>query len=206
MEITKVEIQKNNADRVNVYIDDKFYCGLYLDTCLKYGIEKGVQIEKDTIDEYILDSEKHTAFNKTMNYLKSALKTRKQVREYLNKKEYNKITIDYVLDKLTEYGYVSDEQYALSYIETYKNKYGPLRLKANLIQKGVDKELVDKCLETNLNSDDELDSGLEKVASKYLKNKEITPENIAKLVRFLSYRGYEFDSINAYISKLRRGE
>jgi SOS response regulatory protein OraA/RecX len=44
------------------------------------------------------------------------------------------------------------------------------------------------------------------VADKYMRNKDVTPENIAKLIRFLSYRGYEFDKINAYIGRLKRGE
>ena len=203
MEITKVEIQKNNEDRVNIYIDDKFYTGMYLDTCIKYGLKAGVTIDMETLDEYIVESEKHTAFNKTVNYLKSTLKTKKQVRDYLHKKEYGAPTIKYVLEKLEEYGFVSDRQYAISYINTYRNKYGTMRLKSNLIAKGVDKDLVEECLNESLEENPE--SSIMDVANKYLKNKNIDEKTITKLIRFLSYRGYEFDKINSVISSLKKG-
>ena len=200
MEITKVEVQKNNEDRVNIYIDDSFYCGLYLDTCLK----KGVSIDKETLDEYIIESEKQTAFNKTVNYLKASLKTKKQVREYLHKKEYNKVTIDYCVAKLEEYGYISDRQYAMSYINTYRNKYGIMRLKGNLVAKGVDKTLVDECIAEAMEENPE--SSIDMVATKYLKNKTIDDKTIQKLIRFLSYRGYDFDSINKVVYSLKKGD
>jgi SOS response regulatory protein OraA/RecX len=44
------------------------------------------------------------------------------------------------------------------------------------------------------------------VASKYLKNKEIDDKTIQKLIRFLSYRGYDFDKINAVVSRLKKGD
>ena len=204
MEITKVEVQKNHNDRVNIYVDDQFYSGMYLDTCIKYGLKKGVEIEKDILDEYILESEKQTAFNKTVNYLKSSLKTKKQVREYLHKKEYSPITIKYVIEKLEEYGFVSDRQYAISYINTYRKKYGVMRLKGNLIAKGVDKDLVEECI--NEIWEENSESSIEDVAKKYLKNKILDEKTIPKLIRFLSYRGYEFDKINSLISVLKKGD
>ena len=43
MKITKIELQKNNPDRVNIYVDDKFFCGLDVEIlyslCLKEGNE-----------------------------------------------------------------------------------------------------------------------------------------------------------------------
>ena len=204
MEITKVEIQKNNEDRVNIYLDDKFYAGMYLDTCIKYGLKAGVSIELEKLDEYIVESEKHTAFNKTVNYLKSTLKTKKQVRDYLYKKEYSAPTIKYVIEKLEEYGFVSDRQYAIAYINTYRKNYGTMRLKGNLIAKGVDKDLVDECLQEAMEENPE--SSIMDVAKKYLKNKTLDEKNIQKLIRFLSYRGYEFDSINSLLSALKKGD
>ena len=204
MIITKLEVQKKDDSRVNLYLDDKFYCGLNMDVCIKYGLKKDKDIDQETIDGYIIESEKITAYNKVIKYLKSSLKTRKQLREYLNKKEYNAVTIDYVLDKLVEYGYINDEYYASSYINTYKNKYGNSRLRTNLLVKGVSKDIIDKCLE-DVSKEDMVDS-LEKVAAKYLKNKTIDKDVLIKLSRFLAYRGYDFDQINSYVNTIKRGE
>ena len=40
-----------------------------------------------------------------------------------------------------------------------------------------------------------MDNSIERIAEKYLKNKERTSENFMKLSRFLCSRGYEFDDI-----------
>ena len=78
-----------------------------------------------------------------------------------------------------------------------------MRLKSNLIAKGVDKDLVEECLNESLEENPE--SSIMDVANKYLKNKNIDEKTITKLIRFLSYRGYEFDKINSVISSLKKG-
>jgi len=84
--ITKVEIQKNNKQKVNIYVDGEYYDKLYLDTCVKYSIKSGLEIDKARLDSIIEESNKHLALNSTVKYISSALKTKKQIKDYLKKK------------------------------------------------------------------------------------------------------------------------
>lgn len=195
-------MQKKDETRANIYLDDAFYSGISIESVIKNHLKKGMEIDRDALDEIILADEKTVAMSKAVKYMGGALKTKKQIRDYLKKKEFGVPTIEYVIDKMIEYKYLDDEAYARSFMLTYSSKYGKLKLKSQLKQKGVAETII----ETLLNEEIEIEDSLEKVAEKYLKNKEINEKNIIKLARFLSSRGYEFDKINGYISRLRKGE
>lgn len=197
--ITKVEIQKKNKDKVNVFVDDEFYHGLYLDTCIKYSLRENLEIDLERLDEIVLESEKYLAFNKVVAYIGEGLKTKKQIRDYLKKKEYSKNTIDYVIEKLIEYKYVDDEKYCETYIKTYRNKYGKNMLRVKLTEKGVSREIIDDFLNDFESVDDEVYG----VLSKKLGNKTITNELLSKTYRFMSSRGFSFDETKSAIAKYK---
>lgn len=197
MEITKLEIQKNNKDRVNLYLDEKYYSGISLELVVREHLKVGLDIDEEYLRNLILEDEKGKALAKAIKYIGTNLKTAKQLRDYLRKKDYNPNTINYVMDKLIEYNYLDDENYARAYVLTYSTKYGKLKLKSQLKGKGVSDEIIDKYLDTaNIDS-------IEKVALKYMKNREFTYENCQKLSRFLYSRGYEFDEINSLVNRLK---
>lgn len=198
--ITKLEVQKNNPERANLYLDEKFYTGISIELCVKNHLKIDKNIDKEKLDALILEDEKGTAFNKAVKYMSSSLKTTKQIREYLYKKDYSKNTIDYVIDKLEEYKYLDDEAYAKAFVLTYSNKYGKLKLISALKSKGVSDRVIDNIFAEEL----EMSSSIDGVANKYLKNKTITQETLIKLSRFLYSRGYEFDEINRIVNKIKK--
>ncbi len=197
MEITKLEIQKNNSERVNLYLDEKFFSGISLELTIREHLKVGQEIDEEHLNNLILEDEKGKALAKAIKYIGSNLKTTKQVKDYLKKKDYNCHTIAYVIDKLAEYKYLDDDNYARAYILTYSDKYGKLKLKLQLQLKGVSEDIIDKYLD-NVDS-----SSIENVAKKYMKNKEINFENCQKLSRFLYSRGYDFSEINSLVNRLK---
>ena len=197
MEITKIEIQKNNDERANLYLDEKFFSGISLELVVKEHLKVGMEIDESKLSELILEDEKGKALAKSVKYIGSNLKTEKQLRDYLKKKDYNPTTIDYVIDKLKEYDYLNDENFAKAYILTYSKKYGKLKLKSQLKMKGIKESIIENLLE-DVQSD-----SIDIVAKKYMKNKDLTYENLQKLMRFLYSRGYEFDDINSCVNRLK---
>ena len=147
MEITKIEIQKSNDERANLYLDEKFFSGISLELVVKEHLKVGMEIDENKLSELILEDEKGKALAKSVKYIGSNLKTEKQLRDYLKKKEYNPTTIDYVIDKLKEYNYLNDENFAKAYILTYSKKYGKLKLKSQLKMKGIKDSIIDSLLE-----------------------------------------------------------
>ena len=197
MKITKLEVQKNDKNRVNLYVDDKFYSGIPAELVYLEHLKTGLEIDEKDLKKIIFENEKSKAMSRVTKYIGSSLKTQKQIRDYLRKKEYSDDTIEFVMSKLVEYNYIDDKKYAQAYVLTYGKKYGKLKLKSQLKVKGVSEEIIECVLEDN-----KVDS-IESVASKYLKNKVMSYEVSQKLFRFLYSRGYEFDEINSYINKLK---
>lgn len=197
MKITKLEVQKNDKNRVNLYVDDEFYSGIPAELVYLEHLKTGLEIDEKDLKKIIFENEKSKAMSRVTKYIGSSLKTQKQIRDYLRKKEYSDDTIEFVMSKLVEYNYIDDKKYAQAYVLTYGKKYGKLKLKSQLKVKGVSEEIIECVLEDN-----KVDS-IESVASKYLKNKVMSYEVSQKLFRFLYSRGYEFDEINSYINKLK---
>ena len=197
MKITKLEVQKNDKNRVNLYVDDEFYSGIPAELVYLEHLKTGLEIDEKDLKKIIFENEKSKAMSRVTKYIGSSLKTQKQIRDYLRKKEYSYDTVEFVMSKLVEYNYIDDKKYAQAYVLTYGKKYGKLKLISQLKIKGVSEEIIECVLEDN-----KVDS-IESVASKYLKNKVMSYEVSQKLFRFLYSRGYEFDEINSYINKLK---
>ncbi|MGN0961595.1 MAG: RecX family transcriptional regulator [Christensenellales bacterium] len=199
-EITALEVQKKDDKRANLYLDDKFYAGVSIELIMKYQLKKGMEINKDFLDEIVFEDEKGKALNKAVKYIGSNLKTTKQIKEYLTKKEYSPQTIDYVINKMLEYKYLDDRAYSKAFISTYSNKYGKIKLISALKSKGVSDEIIDDVFSSQ---DLKMENSIDTTANKYLKNKIRTEETYLKLSRFLYSRGYEFDDIKNCINRLK---
>lgn len=198
-EITKIEVQQKDKTRVNIYLDDKFYAGISAELCFSHNLKKGMEIDEEFLSNLIVEDEKTKAISRAVKYMGGNLKTTKQIRDYLRKKEYLPQTIDYVLEKMAEYKYLDDESYARAYISTYSSKYGKMKLISQLKERGIKEDIIDKVFAEDVKIED----SLERVAQKYLKNKEINNDVLIKLCRFLYSRGYESDAISSYVRSLR---
>lgn len=200
VQITKIEPQKNKSDRVNVYVDHEFFCGLQTFVCVKHGIKEGVNIEKEVLTQMLIESDYEQALNKAANLLNKMLKTQKQLVTYLKQKGYDDIIVNKVIEKLTEYGYINDENYVNMYISTYKNKFGVKKLEFELINKGINQIIIKEALKA-LEYDPEI---IINIAKKYLKDKELDLKNMQKLTQHLAYKGFSYDQINQCINTLKQ--
>ena len=181
--ITKLAMQNSNKNRVNLYLDNKFFCGLDLETTIKYGLKVGTIITEEKITEIQSQSEKQKAYTQALKLINTRYKTQKEVEKYLYEKGYLAPVVYYVIDKLNEYHYIDDERYVQSYISSHKSTFGKLKIKQQLLLKGVSEQIVDNALdEENFEQNEEILH----LAEKYMRNKENTKDNYIKLLSCLS--------------------
>ena len=69
---------------------------------MKLGLKIGKDVSEQTLAEAVFDSDKSVALTKAVGYLSRAMKTRRQMRDYLTGKGYSPRIISYVLEKLEE--------------------------------------------------------------------------------------------------------
>lgn len=188
-EITSIEPQVKDKNRCNVYVDGKFYCGIKLETAVKFRLKAGMSIDKSRLDEIQLETEKSQALDKAMTHLSASMKTSRQIRDFLSKKGYTEAVQNYVLEKLKYYNLIDDYAYCRAYIESVKGK-GKRALEADLLRRGVDKSAVERALEET--EEDAKEAC--KVLEKYMRGKVADRQNLYKGFKFLLSKGYGADT------------
>ncbi len=197
--ITKIEPQAKNKDRVNIFLDGEFKLGCSLELAMLNHLKVNTEISDEQLEKLVFENEKGQALNKAVTLLGKNLKTRRQMRTYLNDKGYSKNIVDYVIDKLSEYNYINDINYATIYVKSVKNKYGKLKIINNLRQKGISEKDIDEVMQ-------EFESDTQSIltlAQKYMKNKEINQDNMAKLYRHLLSKGFGYDEVNSIVRSIK---
>lgn len=200
--ITDIKPQVKNPTRCNVYLDNAFYCGLELETVMRYRLKAGDDIEKERLDEIQSDSETARAFDKALSFISLSKKTKKQVRDYLTKKGYTDKTIDRALEKMQSYAFIDDEDYARDYARSVSANKGKRLIALELKRKGVSDADASAALDE---FGDELPSATA-VAEKYAKNKEKNRENLLKCYKYLLSKGFSYDTAKQAADEIFRYE
>lgn len=195
--ITLISIQSNKKNRCNVFVDGEFSFGLALETAMQHRLKVGQEISEDEIKRITEDGEKKDALDKAVNYVSKSLKTKKQVKTYLLSKGYSEDTAYYVIDKLKEYNYINDEEYAKRYLESCSKNQGKRLAEYKLMMKGVRKDVIDKAYD---NAEVPAKENARILAEKYMKNKDKTKENFVKAYRYLIGRGFSYDEADFALS------
>ena len=195
--ITLISVQTKNKDRCNLFVDGNFFAGISLITLVKSRLKVDDEVDEKELKNLLLESERTQAFTKAVDYLSRAMKTKRQVKEYLLNKGYDEQIVWYCIDKLKDYGYIDDSEYSKRYISSCSKNQGKRLVEYKLMAKGVKKEDIE-----NAYADVDVDSksNAKAVAEKYLKNKETTKENMAKAYRYLIGRGFSYEDATFALS------
>lgn len=195
--ITDIKEQLKNKRRVSVYLDGEYYCGLDLVTALKYRLKVGEFIEEERLVEIQYTSEMQACFDKALTFISSSVKTEKQIKDKLKKLGYLDEIIDSTLEKLKGYGYVDDGDFARRFTTTYKGVKGKKLIKLELKKKGVSDVDAENAV-SEIQSQQET---VDKLAEKYLKNKEKDKKNILKCYKYLLSKGFDYDEAKQAVEK-----
>ena len=200
--ITAIEVQKKDKERYSLFVDGEFFSGVSMETVIKHHLKVGLELEKSKLAEILYVTEKEKAVKKALDYVSKALKTKRQVKEYLLNKEFSEEIVYNVLDKLIEYGLINDYNYCLRYIETYSKTQGRKLMEYKLMLKGISKTDIEKAF---MEIDGEIDNveNVYNLAVKHLKGKERTFENYSKTYRYLASKGYLFEDIDKAMYRIK---
>ena len=156
----------------------------------------------DSIERFYDEISYEASLEKGIFLISLKDRTKKEVRLKLEEKYWNKSAILRTIEKLEEFGYLNDLNYAVSYIES--RTYGKNRISYNLFQKGIDRSIVE---EAYLALDEEKeenvdDTKLEKLIEKNSKKINVSNrrnekkmKEEQKLIQYLARQGFSLDKI-----------
>ncbi len=209
--VTKLTVQKNNPDRVSVFIDGAFAFGVHQNLVLKHELHAGRVLTAE--EQQAIQEEDRVAKAKAraLEYLAYKPRTVAEVRRKLQEKEYEAPVIDAVVEEFRERGYLDDVQYAEEYVRSrFSAKgYGPVRIEQELRKRGVDRPLAETAVEDFFAETDERAAAREHAEKGWSRiGREDDPRKRRdKLYRYLTRRGYTYDVVREVIDEMeaRRG-
>lgn len=146
MEITK--IQALTKQKYRIFLDGESAFTVYKGELSRYHLEEGAVLPPEVYEELVNGVLKKRATLRAMHILERTDKTEAQLRKKLEESEYPKEAVESAIAYVTSYGYLDDRRYAEHYIEWKKQGKGKARLKMELAQKGISREIIEEVLES----------------------------------------------------------
>ena len=138
---------------------------------------------------------------KIMDLLSRREHSSKEIYRKMSRKVESKEMLIQSIQELEKDGLISDERFAESYFQSRKRRgFGPLRIKNELIQRGVQENLF-------YSLDAKTDwsyYALEALKKKMNGKRPEETKDILKLKSFLNYRGFEFQDIDKAFDLLNK--
>lgn len=206
--ITKIEVQKNNKDRVNIYMNDKFAFACDAQLVYIHSIIKGRAMEKDHLEGIINEDNYIKGKNAALHFLEKSFKSSKQVVDKLTLKEFDVKTIDRVIEFLEQYGFIDDKRFVELFIKEKIKSSGKNKIKFSLFKKGLPEELVKEEL-NKITAEQQFEIALqlgEKKLRVLSKSENDTKKLYKKISDYLARSGYDFEIISQVLDKIIREE
>lgn len=203
MKITKIETQKKNSEKANIYVDDKFSFSITLNGLVEYGLCEGLEVSNEQIERIKEKDEPKLAFLQSLCIISYGMKTESELKKKLREKKFSDTAIEYAIESMKSYSYINDEEYVKSYLSSraIPQHWGKQKIVGNLLQKGVPMEIIKEGM--SLYDEEMQKESVLIVAEKYCRafgdmDKRKKKE---KLYRHLASKGFSYDLISYAISK-----
>ena len=214
MKITDISLQARDKNRVNVSVDGKYRFSLDVFQVGELGLKVGREYTEAELAALEDESQFGKLYARAIDYCLLRPRAVREVRDYLwrktrpTKKRSPKTgeliekpgikpeLTDRVLQRLIDKNYLDDEKFARFWFEhRFVQKGTSLRrLKLELNQKGIDRELVDQLIAENIRSDEE---ELQKIIAK---KRHKYPDD-QKFIAHLARQGFSYDDIKTALDK-----
>ena len=199
--ITKIEIQKRNKERVNIYLDEEYAFSISAELVYKENLKVKDVIDIDKL-KAVADKEAYIRCkNSALKIIERSYKTEKEIVEKLQMKGYEERHIEASIQFLKEYKFLNDDYYVEAFIRDKINSKGSIRIKQDLIKKGISRDVIEEKL-CKIDKSSEKDTAKE-LAEKKLriikKSENDTYKISSKIYRFLISKGYTYDIVKEVV-------
>lgn len=215
--VTSVEPQKRNTKRFSVFLDGEFAFGADEDLVVNRRLVVGKEITSEDLQKILFEAEVGKLMERMYRWFGIRQHSEKEVRSYFRvksqesrvkgKEEISQLTIDALVEMLKKKGMVNDLEFAKAWTEARRKskQKGIKAIKAELFQKGIDKEIIEEVVRlqvTGYSEEDLAKQALEK-KMKTWRNFE-SQEFKKKAFEFLMRKGFEYEVVREVVEKAPR--
>lgn len=146
---TVTSIRKLKGNFYQVIIDNQEKVKVSEDLLVRLRLLKGSELTEEKLAEVKEQASYDYELQEALNYISYQLRTEKEIRTYLQKKEIPLEDRHKIVARLKELDVLNDQTYAKSYVRTQirLSDKGPSNLSQQLRQKGVHEDFISEAME-----------------------------------------------------------
>jgi regulatory protein len=201
--LTAIEPQERHKDRVNLFVDGRFVLGVFADVAAALGLKVGQSITPERLEEISRAETRRKAKEAAYHLLSFRARSEKEIADRLRRKGYEEDVIAEVTESLRGQGFVNDEAFATSWVESRGRTRGRRALAFELQRKGVAAETTRQALDEVKDSEAERESARAAAVRKVGERPaDRSREARARLASFLQRRGFDWETIRPILNDL----
>ena len=184
-EITGVRERRNTA---RISVDGELWAELDAAIAVERGLVEGAALSWEELDSARVAGERPLAMGRALNLLGYRARSEAEIRDRLQRDGYVGETIDAVILRLHELGYLDDAEFAREKAREKARRYGPRRVSAELKKSGVGETLAREVVEQEFADRSEVGKARSAAARRY--NARGSDAEARRVYGFLVRRGY----------------
>ena len=196
MEITAVEPRRRSFTQL--FIDGEAAVKIDTETFIRSGLKPGDQISDEDLHNLIKASDTRRANEKALYLLERRSHSKKELADKIARTAASKEAAKAAAEHMEELGLINDETYARDFARELftRKRFGPMRVRQELRQKGIDSVLLDELLD-EYSSEEIFEENISSILSRkypgWYEDEKIRRRAFAALQRM----GYSFSQIKA---------
>lgn len=197
-----IKFKKISKGKYKVYLDDGSIISLYEDVIVNNNLLFTKEISDELINDLNKQNQDIHVYTIALRFISIRMRSIKEVRIYLEKKQVDHDLINKTIEKLIKEGYLNDFNFAKAYTNDQliiSNK-GPLKIKNELLNYGIENDIINEVI-------DEIDAciikeKLSNLMEKQIKLKKGSVNSLKiKLINYFNNLGYDKGMILEELSK-----
>lgn len=194
--VTKISAQVRRKDLVNIFLDGKYAFSVNIEDVFTKKIKLGDEISRSQITSLKKSKIDKNIFDLAFRFSTSRPHSEKEVIDYLKRKDQSEKEISRIIKKLKKLAVINDEAFASWFmLARQKINKGKKLIQMELVQKGVNKEIVDRILNSSEVSEIDLaQKCLEKKIKNFNLNDKIDFKVKNNLIRYLISKGFDYET------------
>ncbi len=207
----KLTAKPGKGEKIHLSLDGEYIATVNADYWFTCGIKSGSEVTPEQLEELLTESARRKMMNKALDLLSMRDYSRRELSDKLvtkawEKKEQKDMDLGSLKQQAEELGLLNEERFARSYVdELIRRKHlSKSGLKTALIQKGVQRDIIETVLEEV--DVDPVEQIRELLATKF-KNRDFSDEKQkTRTVNALLRLGYRYNEIHAAMGEWMEDE
>lgn len=198
--ITDIKQQKRSTERFSLYVDGRYSFSLGDLELSNSGLRLGQELTGDEVERWQSQALEAKAYNAALGQLSYRRRSRRELADYLKRKEYDEDIAASVIRRLEDLRLIDDAAFAAAWIADRQLLRPRSRrtLQVELMKKGIDRDTIADAL-SQVSEDSQLEALTDLIARKRRQSSYSDPK---KLMAFLARQGYGYDQIKKALVRL----